>query len=143
MDQHQIGGLAANAPANEETKTAGNAPAKWNNTKLVGSVGNAPAKWNNTKSVAARWGMRRPNGRTPNRWRLGGECTGQTEQHQFGGSVANAPANEEIVARRWDAPKENAARLWDAPAERKNQGLAKDAPAEQEMAAWWWNAPAE
>jgi hypothetical protein len=44
MDQHQIGGLAANAPANEETKTAGNAPAKWNNTKLVGSVGNAPAK---------------------------------------------------------------------------------------------------
>jgi hypothetical protein len=44
MDQHQIGGLAANAPANEETKMAGNAPAKWNNTKLVGSVGNAPAK---------------------------------------------------------------------------------------------------
>ena len=26
--QHQIGGLAADAPANEETKSAGNAPAK-------------------------------------------------------------------------------------------------------------------
>jgi len=28
MKQHQIGGLAANAPANEETESAGNAPAK-------------------------------------------------------------------------------------------------------------------
>jgi hypothetical protein len=28
MEQHQIGGLAANAPANEETKLAGNALAK-------------------------------------------------------------------------------------------------------------------
>jgi hypothetical protein len=28
MEQHQIGGLAANAPANEETELAGNAPAK-------------------------------------------------------------------------------------------------------------------
>jgi hypothetical protein len=33
MEQHQIGGLAAYAPANEETKSAGNAPAKRNNTK--------------------------------------------------------------------------------------------------------------
>ena len=27
-ERHQIGGLAANAPANEVTKSAGNAPAK-------------------------------------------------------------------------------------------------------------------
>ena len=69
-----------------------------------GSAGNAPAKRNNTKLVAARRGMRRPNGTTPNQWRLGGECAGQTEQHQIGRSAANAPANEEIVARQWDAP---------------------------------------
>jgi hypothetical protein len=42
---------AANAPANKETKSAEN----------------APAKWSNTKSVAARRGMHRPNGITPNR----------------------------------------------------------------------------
>jgi hypothetical protein len=46
-------------------------------------------KWDNTTSVAARR-----------------ECAGQMEQHQIGGSAANAPANEEIVARRWDAPAE-------------------------------------
>jgi hypothetical protein len=110
---HQIGGLAANAPANEETKSAGN----------------APAKWNNAKSVAARWGMRRQtkqhqiggsaanapaNEATPNRW-IGGECAGkrsnttsvdrrrmrrQTKQHQIGGSAANAPANE-ATPNRW------------------------------------------
>jgi hypothetical protein len=58
-----------------------------------GSAGNAPAKWTNTKSVVARRGMRRPNGTTPNLWRFGGECAGQTEQHQIGGgSVGNAPA---------------------------------------------------
>jgi len=28
MEQYQIGGLAANAPANEETESAGNAPAE-------------------------------------------------------------------------------------------------------------------
>jgi hypothetical protein len=54
--------------------------------------------------------MRRPNGPTPNRWWLGGECirlqkmgnggaargcASQMEQHQIGGMAANAPANEE------------------------------------------------
>jgi hypothetical protein len=74
MKQHQIGG-----------GSAGNAPAKWTNTKSVvarrgmrrpnGTTpnlwrfgGNALAKRNNTKSVAARWGMHRPNGPTSNRW---------------------------------------------------------------------------
>jgi hypothetical protein len=104
---HQIGGLAANTPAYEETKAAGN----------------APAKSNNAKSVAARRGMRRQtkqhqiggsaanapaNKATPNRW-IGGECAGkqsntksvdwrrmrrQKKQHQIGGSAANAPANK-------------------------------------------------
>jgi hypothetical protein len=41
-----------------------------------GSAGNAPAKRSNTKSVAARRGMRRPNGTTPNRW-ISGECAGK------------------------------------------------------------------
>jgi len=39
-----------------------------------------------------RRGMRRPSEITPNQWHLGGECAGQTEQHQIGGSAANAPA---------------------------------------------------
>jgi hypothetical protein len=69
-----------------------------------GSAGNAPAKWTNTKSVVARRGMRRPNGTTPNLWRFGGECAGQTEQHQIGGgSAGNAPAkwtNIKSVDRR-------------------------------------------
>ena len=56
------------------------------------SAGNALAKWNNTKSVDPRQ-MRRRNGTTPIRW-IGGEYAGQTEQHQIGGSAANAPANE-------------------------------------------------
>jgi hypothetical protein len=45
-------------------------------------------------------GMRRPKWDNTKRWRLGGECAGQMEQHQIGGSAANAPANEEIAARR-------------------------------------------
>ena len=64
MKQHQIGG-----------GSAGNVPAKTEQHQICGgSAGNAPAKRNNTKSVAARRGMRRPNGPTPNRWWLGGEC---------------------------------------------------------------------
>ena len=58
-----------------------------------GSVGNAPAKWNNTKLVAFRQGMRRPNITTPNWWRLSGECAGQMDEQQIGGgSAGNAPA---------------------------------------------------
>ena len=71
---------------------------------MVAQRGDAPAKRSNTKSVGWRQmrrqtkrpnrrGMRRPNETTPNRWRLGGGCAGQTEQHQIGGgSAGNAPA---------------------------------------------------
>ena len=44
-----------------------------------GSAGDAPAKRNNTKSVAARRGMRRPNEIAPNR-RISGECAGRTKE---------------------------------------------------------------
>ena len=76
-NDHQIGGLAANAPANEETKAAGNAPAKCNNAKSVaalrgmrrqtkqhqigGSAANAPAK---RKRMWRGDEMRRPNSNT-------------------------------------------------------------------------------
>jgi hypothetical protein len=103
MEQHQIGGLAANAPANKETEIGGECAGQVKQRQIGGgSAGNAPAKWNNTKSVAARWGMRWPNGTTPNRW-IGGECAGETEQHQIGGSAANTPAkrnNTKSVERR-------------------------------------------
>jgi hypothetical protein len=92
MEQHQIGGLAANTPANEETKIGGECAGQVKQSQIGGgSAGNAPAKWNNTKSVAARWGMRWPNGTTPNWW-SGGECASETEQHQIGGLAVNTPA---------------------------------------------------
>jgi hypothetical protein len=62
-----------------------------------GSVGNALAKRNNTKSVDRRR-MRRRNGTTPNRW-IGGKYAGQTEQHQIGGTAANAPAKRKRMRR--------------------------------------------
>ncbi len=132
MEQHQIGGLAANAPANEETKSAGN----------------APAKRNNTKSVVARWGMRRPNETTPNRWRLGGECAGQTKQHQIGGgSAGNAPAKrnntKSVAARRgMRRPNGTTPNRWRLGGECAGQteqhqigGSAVNAPANEEIVA--------
>ncbi len=115
MEQHQIGGLAANAPANEETEIGGECAGQVKQRQIDdGSAGNAPAKWNNTKSVAARRGMRWPNRTTPNWW-IGGKCAGETEQHQIGGSAANTPAkrnNTKLVDRRRmrRQTKENAAR---------------------------------
>ena len=62
---------------------------------MVAQRGDAPAKWSNTKSVGW-WRMRRQTKRQNRRgmrWRLGGGCAGQTEQHQIGGgSAGNAPA---------------------------------------------------
>ena len=107
---HQIGGLAANTPAYEETKAAGN----------------APAKSNNAKSVAARRGMRRQTKQhqigglaanapakeaTPNWW-IGGECTGKRRdsgttvgcagrtKRMRRGDEMHRP-NEKRKARRW------------------------------------------
>ena len=98
MEQHQIGGLAANAPANEETEIGGEWAGQVKQRQIGGgSAGNAPAKWNNTKSVDRRQ-MRRRNGTTPNRW-IGGKYAGQTEQHQIGGMAANAPAKRKRMRR--------------------------------------------
>ena len=87
MEQHQIGG---------------------------GSAGNKPAKWNNTKSVAAQRGMRRPNGTTPNRWQLGGECASQMEQHQIGGgSAGNTSAKwNNTKSVDWRRMRQQTKRLW-------------------------------
>ena len=103
----------------------GDAPAKWINTKLVGwrrmRRQMKRPKWQGTRrpngttpNWSARWGMRRPNETTPNRWRLGGECAGQMEEHQIGGgSAGNAPAkwnNTNSVARR--RMRRQTKRLW-------------------------------
>ena len=64
--------------------------------------------------------MRRPNGTTPNWW-SGGKCAGQTEQHQIGGSAANAPANERECG--------SAMRCAGQTEQQQIGGLAKNAPA--------------
>jgi hypothetical protein len=91
----------------------------------------APAKkWAmGCASLDRQWwrseGMSQPNGATPNRWvgsecagkrrdQIGGECAGQTEQHQIsGGSAGNAPAkrnNTKSVDRR--RMRRQTKRLW-------------------------------
>ena len=77
---------------------------RWPKWAMVVRRGDVPAKWSNIKSVGWRqmrrqrkrpnWqGMRWPSETMPNRWRLGGECTCQMDEHQIGGGlVGNAPA---------------------------------------------------
>ena len=66
--------------------------------QIGGSAANAPAKRNNTKSVDRRR-IRRPNGTTPNRW-IGGECAGKRKRMRRGDEMRRPNSNTKSVGRR-------------------------------------------
>ena len=76
-----------------------------------GSAGDAPAKRNNTKSVAARRGMRRLNEITPNR-QISGECAGQMKEDAVGDEMRRPSSKTKSVGQRRmrRQTKENVAR---------------------------------
>ena len=68
---------------------------RWDAPAYIGNDGAARGCDGQNGQCWCGEGMRRPNGPTPNRWRPGGKCASQTEQHQIGGgSAGNAPAKQ-------------------------------------------------
>ena len=74
-----------------------------------GSAGNAPAKRNNTKLVHRRR-MRRPSRTTPNRW-ISGKCAGKRKRMWCGDEMRRPNSNTKSMDRRLTPANE---REWGA-----------------------------